>query len=468
MKSTDGPDAVGTIEKRKSASEWSLHGLLIGLMIPIGMTTLNMSMFSVALPAIRDSFSLAPDVVAWIATAYSLPFVVFMPLYGKLGDGLGKDKLFLWGIALFTLGSLLCLLAGDLTLLLVGRVLQGIGTAGINPLCLAIIADAFPADQQGRAMGTWSSVGPGASMLGPLLGGFAVDYLGWNYIFLMSIVAAIIAFYFVNRHIPSLQTARPPGFLREFDWLGVLFLGGFLIFLIFYLSSRALTGVEPLRDWRLLGATIACGLAFWRWEKRAGVPLVNLQLYAIKNFGTASFAGGLRMFVMGSMGFLKVLYLADVYGMDATGLGFFTTVYAGAILATTRLGGQLADGRYARRVLLVSFSLQLVMLGGLATMALPAWAAMGLMLGQGIGAGLALASLHRIAMRDVPSEERSSAAGLYSTARFAGSTFGATIAGVALQQTELVMSMTGAYQLVFGLVGASCLVSLVVSWRLEK
>lgn len=455
-------------EKLQVTSEWSLRGLLIGLMIPIGMTTLNMSMFGVALPAIRDSFGIAPDVVAWITTAYSLPFVVFMPLYGKLGDGLGKDKLFLWGIALFMLGSLLCFFAATLPLLLIGRVLQGVGTAGINPLCLAIIADAFPPDQQGKAMGTWSSVGPGASMLGPLLGGFAVDYLGWNYIFLMSIVAAVIAFYFVNRHIPNLQASRPPGFLREFDWLGVLLLGGFLIFLIFYLSSRALTGVEPLRDWRLLAATIACGLAFWGWEKRAKVPIVNLQLYAIKNFGTASFAAGLRMFVMGSMGFLKVLYLADIYGLDATGLGIFTTVYAGAILATTRLGGQLADGRYARRVLLTSFALQLATLAGLASVALPMWAAMGLMLGQGIGAGLALASLHRIAMRDVPSEESGSAAGLYSTARFAGSTFGAAIAGVALQQAEVVMPQVAAYQLVFGLVAASCLVSLVVSWRLEK
>ena len=454
--------------KLQVTSDWNLRGLLIGLMIPIGMTTLNMSMFSVALPAIRDSFGIAPDVVAWIATAYGLPFVVFMPLYGKLGDGLGKDKLFLWGIVLFMLGSLLCLLAGSLPLLLLGRVLQGVGTAGINPLCLAIIADVFPADQQGKAMGTWSAVGPGASMFGPLLGGFAVDYLGWNYIFLMSILAGVVAFYIVTRHIPALQSARPPGFLRQFDWLGVLLLGGFLIFFIFYLSSRALTGVEPLRDWRLLAATIFCGLAFWRWEKRAGVPLVDLRLYAIKNFGTASLAACLRMVVMGSIGFLQVLYLADVYGMDATGLGVFTTIYAGAILATTRLGGQLADGRYARRLLLTSFALQLIVLTGLALFSLPAWAAMGLMLGQGVGAGLALASLHRIAMRDVPSEESGSAAGLYSTARFAGSTFGAAIAGVALQQAELVMPQTAAYQLVFGLVAASCLVSLVVSWRLEK
>jgi len=132
------------------SSQWSLRGLLIGLMIPAGMTTLNMSMFGVALPTIRDAFAIEPDIVAWITIAYSLPFVVFTPLYGKLGDGLGKGKLFLGGISLFTLGSLLCLLAGNLPLLLMGRVLQGIGTAGINPLCLSIIADAFPRSSRAR------------------------------------------------------------------------------------------------------------------------------------------------------------------------------------------------------------------------------------------------------------------------------------------------------------------------------
>jgi EmrB/QacA subfamily drug resistance transporter len=450
------------------ASEWNLRGLLLGLTIPVAMMTINMSMFGVALPAIRNTFVLAPDITAWISTAYSLPFVVFMPLYGKLGDGLGKAKLFLWGIALFILGSLLCFLATDLSLLLIGRVLQGIGTAGINPLCMAIITDRFPPNQQGKAMGTWSAVGPAASMLGPLLGGFAVDHLGWNYVFLVSIVAAMIAFYFVNRYIPPRQTARPPGFLREFDWLGILLLGGFLTFLTFYLSSRALTGVEPLRDWRLLGVTLLCGLFFWQWEKRAKTPLVDLELYAIKNFSTASVAASMRMVVMGSMGFLQVLYLADVYGMDATNLGIFSMVYSGAVLALTRLGGQLADGRFARRVLLISFGLQLLVLTGQATLTLPAWGAMGLMLGQGMGAGLALASLHRIAMRYVPNAASGSAAGLYSTARFSGGTFGAAIAGVALQQAELVMPMAAAYQLVFGLIAASCLVSLAFSWRLEK
>ena len=159
-----------------------LWGLLIGLMLPVGMTTFNMSMFGVALPTVRDVFGAEADLTAWLLTAYSLPFVIFMPLYGKLGDSLGKARLFQSGIVLFFVGTLVCLLARNLPQLLIGRILQGTGTAGFYPLCIAIIAERFPPAQQGRAMGTWSSVAPGAAMLGPLLGGFAVEHLGWNYV----------------------------------------------------------------------------------------------------------------------------------------------------------------------------------------------------------------------------------------------------------------------------------------------
>ena len=172
MKSSESTPAAAA-----TRSHW---GLLIALMIPVGMATMNMSMFGVALPTVRDAFAVDADMTAWLLAAYSLPFVIFMPRYGKLGDSLGKARLFQSGIVFFFAGSLICVLAKSLPQLLIGRVLQGMGTAGYYPLCIAIIAERFPAEQRGRAMGTWSSVAPGASTLGPMLGGFAVDNFGWN------------------------------------------------------------------------------------------------------------------------------------------------------------------------------------------------------------------------------------------------------------------------------------------------
>ena len=461
-----------------TAATRALWELLIGLLIPVGMTTFNMSMFGVALPTVRDAFGAEADLAAWMLTAYSLPFVIFMPLYGKLGDSLGKARLFQSGIVLFFIGTLVCLLARNLPQLLIGRILQGTGTAGFYPLCIAIIAERFPPAQQGRAMGTWSSVAPGAAMLGPLLGGFAVDHLGWNYVFLPSLLIGVIALWVVYRQVPAQRPVSGEG-LQAFDWPGAAFLGGALVFAMFYLSSRMVSGVEPLRDWRLLAIAVGLGFLFWRRQVRvarhggraagASTPLVNFALYRRKNFGVASMAAGCRMTIMHTVNFLHVLYLTDVYGLDATELGLFSTVFAGAILATTRLGGQLSDRIHCRWIVGGSFVIQCSALAGLALLSPPLLGAAALILAQGLGGGLALAALHRAAMEEIPAAESGAAAGLYSTARFGGGVVGATVAGAALQQAQIFApGPTEAFQWVFGAVAAISLASLFVAWKLQR
>lgn len=220
---------------------WDSRAILVGLMAPMGMTVLNLSMFGVALPFIRDSFQADPDTVAWLVTAYTLPFVMFMPLYGRLGDGLGKRRLFTIGILLFSVGTVLCLFAPTMAVLILGRVIQGAGTAGVNPLCIAIISELFPANERGKAMGTWSSTGPATSMIGPFLGGFLIDQWGWHTIFLPGLLASGVALVVVRGQVPKLAPKVQPGFLRTFDWIGMALLSGAIMSVVAYLSSRSLT-----------------------------------------------------------------------------------------------------------------------------------------------------------------------------------------------------------------------------------
>ena len=465
MKTRENASTAATTPDQPVRPLW---GLLIGLMIPVGMTTFNMSMFGVALPTIRDAFGAEADSVAWLVTAYSLPFVIFMPLYGKLGDSLGKARLFQSGIVVFFIGTLVCLLSRNLPQLMIGRILQGMGTAGFYPLCIAIIAERFPPAQQGRALGTWSSVAPGAAMLGPVLGGFAVDHLGWNYVFLPSLLVGVIALWVVYRQVPAQRPVSGEG-LQDFDWPGAAFLGGTLVFAMFYLSSRTVSGVESLRDWRFLAVAVGLGFLFWRRESRTAKPLINFALYRRKNFGVASMAAGCRMIIMHTVNFLHVLYLTDVYGLDATQLGLFTTVFAGAVLATTRLGGQLADRIHSRWIVGASFVIQCTALTGLALLSPTLLGAGALILVQGLGGGLALAALHRVAMEGVPTAESGAAAGLYSTARFGGGVIGATVAGVALHQAlRFAPGPTEAFQWVFATAAVISLASLVVAWKLQR
>ena len=448
-------------------SGWDFRAILIGLMVPMGMTVLNLTMFGVALPAIRDSFGIEADTVAWLVTAYTLPFVIFMPLYGRLGDGLGKRRLFSIGILIFFVGTALCLVADTLTLLILGRVLQGIGTAGVNPLCIAVIAELFPDHERGRALATWSSTGPATGMIAPFMGGLLVDFFGWQSMFWTGILASLVAMWVVRGYVPKLLPKAEPGFLRTFDWIGMGLLSGAIIMLVAYLSSRSLTGVEPLQDWRLALATVVFAYGFWQWERRHDHPLIPFELFTVPNFSRASFAAGLRMILMSSEGFLIPLYLTDIYGVSGTQIGLLITLQAGMLLATVRFSGRLAD-RWSRRwPVMIGFGLQALVMTYFANLpaSVPLW---GVAIGIGIhggAAGLSLAVLHRLSMDNVPQNRSGAAAGLYSMIRFFGSIIGATIGGVILTQALAYFEQpVEAYHLTFACWAAVAVLAVITIW----
>jgi EmrB/QacA subfamily drug resistance transporter len=454
-------------ESRPGAAPWELRGLLIGLMVPMGMTVLNLSMFGVAVPFIRDSFRTEADTVAWLVTAHTLPFVMFMPLYGRLGDGLGKRRLFTVGILLFLAGTVLCLNATSMAVLLVGRVVQGIGTAGVNPLCIAIISELFPGKERGRALGTWSSVGPATAMIAPFLGGFLVDQVGWHSVFWPGILAAVVAIFVVRGWVPKLAPAGQAGFLRHFDWIGMALLGGAIVGFVAYLSSRSLTGVEPLRDGRLGLATLILTVGFLVWERRYDPPLIPLSLFRIRDFSLASFAALVRMFLLSSEGFLIPLYMADVHGLSGSALGLVMTLHAGSLLATVRWSGRLAD-RWSRRWPIVfGFTTQVCVMVFFALLPAqaPLWIAVIALMVHGAGAGASLAVLTRTAMDRAPVEQSGAAAGLYSMVRFFGSIVGTTLGGVVLTQALGAQpAVIDAYQTVFRLWGAVGLLGVATAW----
>jgi EmrB/QacA subfamily drug resistance transporter len=399
------------------------------------MILLN-SMVRVALPSMRAYFSLDMDVVAWIVTVYTLPYVIFMPLYGRLGDDLGRRRLLLLGMAVFVLGIGIDVFAPGMTWLMVGRAIQGVGAAGLVPLAMAILSDIFPKNERGKALGTWNSAGPITGMIAPLVGGLLVDHWGWRAIFLPALAIGIIAFVVVQQRVPSVRGNSDPSILRRFDWIGVGLLGGAIVAVLFFVTSDKITGAPALRDWRMFGAATLLFWMFVKWEKRRKDPFVDLSLYRHKLFGLASVGAGVRMFTMNGIGFLLPLYLVDTQGLSASFVGVLLMIHAGALLVTMRLGGQLADRRSSR----------LPVVSGLATQAavmvyfawLPgdyhlAWVVAGLVV-HGLGAGLSLAALHRAALGQVAPEQMGIAAGLYSMSRFTGSSLGPALSGVLVQQ----------------------------------
>ncbi len=456
--------------QRTTRHESGRQKMVYVLMVPTMAMILAGAVFSVALPTIRDQYGLTVDMAAWLVTAYSLPFMMLMPLYGRLSDSLGKRNLILFGLGFFCIGTVITMVAQPLPLLLFGRLVQGAGVAGIAPLSMAIISERFSRSERGKALGTWNSVGPMMGIVGPLSAGVMIDLIGWRSIFLPVLLLALLAFGAVWLFIPSLRTVRF-GMLRNFDWLGVLLMGMSVTLLVFYISSRPITGVDPLHDWRLLVMCIAAGVLFIVRERRRQDPFISLDLFRIPSLRWASVGAGLRMFTMGSFSFLGPLYLADVRSLSAGLIGVVIACHAFSLLTTMRFGGQLADRWGSNLPVTVGMSVQAMSLAYFALLpdTVPLTLVVGGLMVHGAGAGLSLAALHRASMSDVAPEHSGQSAGIYSMIRFGGVLMGAALGGVLLQEAQAsAPTMVAAYQMVFWCVAVVALAGAGVGFLLRE
>jgi MFS family permease len=427
--------------------------ILIYLIFPAMLMPMVSTMTSVALPVMRDDFGIQADVAAWIPVIFTLPFMILMPVYGRLGDGLGKRRLILVGITIFALGTAISLAARDMSWLMLGRAVQGIGLAGMMPLGMALVSSIFPKSGRGKALGTWSTVGPTTAFLGPLVAGFLVAAWGWRGVFVPHLAIALVAFLAVYRGIPSQsKLVSSPSFVRSFDWGGVVLLGGLMTGLIFFLSSRSITGVAPLRDWRLLLAVLGLLGGFLWWERGREDPFMPLGIFADRMFLRGSVCACLRMFSMGALSFLMPLYLVDIQGLRPAELGGVLMIGAGAMSLVVRLAGGLADRWSSRWLVVIGLAMQvavMVMLSRLPGDVSLVWVGVNLGL-HGIGAGLMLATLHRVVMTSISQERMGAAAGLYNMLRFLGAAIGIALSGVLLQgYLDAGLAAIEAYQNVF-------------------
>lgn len=452
-------------------SRAAANRILLSLMFPTMMMPLLESTIRVALPVIRTDFQIPADLTAWVDTVFTLPFMLLMPIYGRLSDGVGKRRLMLAGTVIFSIGTGLTIFAPGLAGLMVGRAVQGIGVGGMMPLSMAMISAIFPPQERGKALGTWSAIGPVVGFVAPLSAGLLVDRWGWRLAFAPTLVMGVIALVAVARGVPAGLSQIKPHFLRTFDWSGALLLSLALTCFIFFLSSRPITGVAPLQDWRLLGMTLLLLAGFIVWERRHANPFVELALFRNRMFSLSSFCGMTRMVIMAGQGFLVTLYLADVRGFGAAQIGAITMVNAGAMVLVVRFGGQAADRWGSRWPAVIGLSVQIsvMVIFALLPASAPVWVLVLVLIYYGLGAGFVLAALHSAAMSHIAESKMGMAAGLYSMSRFAGAAVGTALGGVILQGAlDAAMTTIAAYQLTFLSFGLLAAVGVVAAFGLRE
>src|ERR1035437_1825704 len=338
-------------EDKKKGSNlrwWILLTVIIGTFLG----RLDQTIVNLALPKIINDFGITVSSAGWIATAYILANAIFVPIWGKLGDTIGRKKVYIIGFSIFIFGSVLAGLSWNLSSMIVFRIIQAIAGSADYPTAMAILAETFKeGKERAQALGIWSSSFAAATVFGPLLGGPLIDSFGWRSVFLVNLPIGILGIYMALRFINESRSAIKTKF---FDWWGALTLGGMLSSLVLVLDKGS--------DWGWLSVTsmicyfsivVLFGL-FIKIEQKVPEPIVDLKFFKIPAFVNAL----LNNFVvfMGMMGgvFLIPVFAQTFLGFNATESGYLFIPMAIAMMVASPLGGMLTGKVQTRYIIFVS------------------------------------------------------------------------------------------------------------------
>ncbi|HXH36163.1 MAG TPA: MDR family MFS transporter [Plantibacter sp.] len=400
-----------------------------GLMVAMLLASLDQTIFSTALPTIVGQLD-GVEHMLWVTTAYILASTIVMPVYGKLGDLIGRKWLFIIAIGIFLVGSVMGGLADSMATLIAGRAVQGLGGGGLMILALAIIADVVPARQRGKYNGIMGAVFAVSSVAGPLLGGFFTDGPGWRWAFWMNIplgaLAIVLAIFFLK--LPKRTYAKP-----KIDYPGMIVLALAVTSLVLFTTwgGNTYDWDSPVIIGLIIGTVVFGGLFVWI-ESRAAEPVIPLKLFKNRNFTLTTGAGlitGVAMF--GALAYMPT-YLQMVTGVGATAAGLLMIPMMGSLLIASVASGQIVSrtGKYKMIPIIGSFitALGLFLLSTLtATTAI--WIMCAFLAVMGLGLGLSMQILVLVVQNSFPRSIVGTATSSNNFFRQIGSSLGAAIVG---------------------------------------
>lgn len=403
----------------------ALSALIIGFFL----TIIDMTIIAVANPAIMVDLDATVPQVIWVTSAYLLCYAVPLLACGRLGDRFGPKYIYLAGLAVFTVASLLCGLADSIGLLIAARALQGLGSALMTPQTMAVITRIFPQAKRGAAMALWGAVAGLATLVGPILGGLLVDWQGWEWIFLINIPIGLVGLVLGALWVPKLPT-----FDHKFDNLGVA-LNAIGLFLVVYGLQEGDRQDWGAAIWAMIvaGLLVLAGFVYTQWRNR-GEPLLPLGLFRDRNFALSTLAIASIGATVAALMVPLYFYLETVRGKTPTQAALLFAPMAVVTLLCAPLIGKFVDRLHPRIFPMVGFSLYAVSLLVLSMLMTPT-APLLLFVSTGAFAGIAnaciWAPLAATATRNLPDHQAGAGSGVYNAVRQVGSVVGsAAVAAV--------------------------------------
>ena len=417
---------------------WIIFSALIAGML---LSSLDQTIVSTAMPTIVGELGGVSHQV-WISTAYILATTIVMPIYGKLGDVLGRRRLFIAAIAIFTLASVGCAFASDFWMFVVFRAVQGLGGGGLMILSQAIIADIVPANQRGKYLGPLGAVFGLAAVAGPLLGGFFVDHMTWQWAFYINIPVGIAAFFIAvfALKLPNKKAEKP------IDWLGVVFLSAATTCIVFFadFGGSSEHGWDSWATWAWgAGLLLSAGL-FILTESKAADPIMPLSMFRNPIFVNATAIGmaiGIGMFA--ALGFVPT-FLQMSSGTSAAASGLLMLPMMVGVMGTAITSGLLITktGRYKIFPILGTLIVGIAMiLMTTLTASTPIWLICVYLFLFGVGLGCIMQVVVLIVQNAVPASEIGTATSTNNYFREVGAALGIAVFGT-IFTTRLTENLT--------------------------
>lgn len=407
--------------------------ILLGVVVTaITITVMNNSMVIVLLPEIRADFSASAAALSWVVTAFSLAFAVGTPLYGRIGDVFGIRRVFCAGLALFVVGSVLAVLAPGLPILLLARVLQGVGGSAVPALASATVTRVLPAGHRGLAFGLiGTGVGVGQA-LGPVLGGLVAQVAGWTAPFLGAAALTAPVLLVAARILPGGDPDARRGWSR-IDVPGGLLLGSAAALALFGVTQGQQAGFGEVSSWGSVAVAAALAGTFALRIRTATEPFAPPALFANPRFVTTAVVGFLTLFCYLGTILLVPQLVTSVNGLRVGQVGLVLLPGAAAVAALSAPFGRLSDRVGSRLPVTTGLAVLIVSVLTLSTFAGGSVVVVGaVMLGLGLALSLITSPLINAVSAAVPETHSGVGLGIYQGAFFLGGGTGAAVVGAVL------------------------------------
>ena len=441
------------------------------------MTILDVSIVNVALPSIKTSLHVSDKSLQWIVTAYAIAFGGFLLLGGRAGDLLGRRRMFMVGIAVFSAASLVCGLASSIGVLIAARAVQGLGGAIISPATLSIITTTFDEGaERNKALGIWGAMGGSGAAAGVLFGGILTKYAGWEWIFFVNVPVGAIVLALTR---PLVHESRISG-MRGFDFAGAATITSSLALLVYGISKAPDVGWSSGRTIGFLIAAAILFAAFVVIERRLSAPMLPFSIFRIRTVTGANVCGFLLGSVIFSNFFLLTLYVQQVLHYSALKAGLTFLATAGTVIPVAGASQALVTRLGVRPVMTAGLALmtggmlwytQIPVHGSFASDLLPGY------LMVGVGMAFSYIPMSIAALAGVPGNQAGLASGLINTSQQVGGALGVAIAAtVAFTHAKTLLesghdplaAQTSGFSLGFWVIAALAALSVVACLALVR